>query len=232
MKRISFIIIVLTVLFRPVSGQLHSELKILTIGDSNGAAADGWPEQLKKLLPGALIINKSISGNTIGFDNLQRESLNTVKNITAYLDQAYLLTDDLDFILICIGTNDTKRIFIGQQNEVPGNLKKLFDLIRSYLAEKNKKMPYICFMTPPPMDETKIDKEKYGGGDERIRKNNKKFKRVTRECKIDFLDTYNSLKKNFSDHTADGVHLDAEAQMETASVLAGYISHKGHKVPH
>lgn len=221
--KISSFILILSILFRTASGQVHPELKILTIGDSNGAAAEGWPEQLKKLFPSALIINKSISGNTIGFDNLQRESLNTVKNISSYLDEAYHQTGELDFILICVGTNDTKRIFVDQQKEVPENLSNIFTQIKLYISEKNKKLPHVCYITPPPMDETKIDKEKYGGGDERIEKNNKEFRKVAGKHKVDFLDTYKNLKKGFNYKTTDGVHLNAEAQMETASIIADYI---------
>lgn len=227
MKIISvFFIIILTGLIRPASGQLTPGLKILTIGDSNGAAADGWPEQLRKLLPDALIINKSVSGNTIGFDNLQRSSLNTVKNISEYLDQAYSQADNLDFILICLGTNDTKRIFIDQQKEVPDNLSNIFTRIKLYIADKSKKMPHICFITPPPMDETRIDKEKYGGGNERIQKNNNEFRKVARESNVDFLQVYNKLNKNFGDKTTDGVHLNAEAQIKTASIIADYVRGK------
>jgi lysophospholipase L1-like esterase len=224
MKINTFIfIIILSFLIPQVQGQVNSGLSILTIGDSNGAAPDGWPEQLKKLLPGTLIINKSVSGNTIGFDNLGRESLNTVRNIHSYLDQAYEQTDELDFILICLGTNDTKTIFIDRQKEVPENMSNIFTQIRTYMTDKNKKMPDICYITPPPMDESKTDKEKYGGGDRRIRKNNKAIKKIAGGYRIDFLDTYKKLKEDFAGKTADGVHLNGEAQMETASIIADYI---------
>ncbi|HRQ29860.1 MAG TPA: prolyl oligopeptidase family serine peptidase, partial [Saprospiraceae bacterium] len=52
------------------------KMNILTIGDSNGASEYGWPVQLKKLMPFSNIINVSIAGNTIGFDNLGQEKLN------------------------------------------------------------------------------------------------------------------------------------------------------------
>ena len=69
--------------------RFSKSLHILTIGDSNGTFDYSWPQQLKKLLPFSTIINKSVSGNTIGFDNLGRMELNTLKNINRYLDEAF-----------------------------------------------------------------------------------------------------------------------------------------------
>ena len=61
---------------------------ILTIGDSNGASGEGWVTQLARLRKDDQIINTCISGNTIGFDNLGSESLNTLKNIGTYINTA------------------------------------------------------------------------------------------------------------------------------------------------
>jgi lysophospholipase L1-like esterase len=205
---------------------------ILTIGDSNGAAENGWPVQLQKLCPGYLILNKSVSGNTIGFDNLGNEKLNTLKNIGSYLSWAYdnlPSGTSLDYIILCVGTNDTKKIFEKRQAEVPENLSKLVLTIKDYAAGKGVKNPAICIVTPPPMDEEKADKMKYGGGDERIRANNRKFRAVAKSCYVDFLDIYTPLKKNFSEKTKDGVHLNAEAQMKVARIIADYIIKKDSK---
>jgi len=72
------------------SEQLRSQkLNILTIGDfPTGTFEYSWPQQLKKLLSQSVVINKSISGNTIGFDNLGRDELNTLRNINRYLEEA------------------------------------------------------------------------------------------------------------------------------------------------
>lgn len=62
---------------------------ILILGDSNGAFEYGWVNQLKKLRPADRIENTSIAGNTIGFNNLNRKSLNTLGNIDLYLEECY-----------------------------------------------------------------------------------------------------------------------------------------------
>jgi lysophospholipase L1-like esterase len=141
--------------------QNRQSLTILTIGDSNGAAENGWPAQLRKLLPFSTIINKSISGNTIGFDNLEQEKLNTLKNIDRYLNEAITeLGADRNFnmILIGLGTNDTKKIFENRQNEVPENLQILIKKIKDKIEFSEDKIPLIIIISPPPMEEelTKI----------------------------------------------------------------------------
>ena len=204
-------------------------LNILTIGDSNGAGPDGWPEQLKKLELHSTIINRSVSGNTIGFDNLGQSSLNTLKNIEKYMGDAYkqLGTDrEFDYILINLGTNDTKVIFKDQQKEVSENMSLLIQKIKAYIKRENKKLPQICIITPSPMDEEKIVKEKYGGGDERIQKNNLQFKKIALENHVGFINTYPELKIDFSTKTSDGVHLDPKAQFKMATIIADFLNKK------
>lgn len=204
-------------------------LKILTIGDSNGAFDYAWPQQMIKLMPYATLINKSISGNTIGFDNLDQPELNTLTNINQYLGEAFNSlgkNGQLDHIFIGLGTNDTKIIFSDRQKEVSANMDMLLKKINLYLKEHNKKMPQICIITPPPMDEKKADGIKYGGADLRIQKNNKVFQKVAGANQVDLLDSYSLLKANFSEKTTDGIHLNEKAQFELATMLLGYINNK------
>jgi len=204
-------------------------LNILTIGDSNGAFDFGWPQQMAKLLPFSTLINKSISGNTIGFDNLDQPKLNTLTNINQYLNSAYNklpVNAELDYIIINIGTNDTKAVFKDRQKEMPANMDALLKKINSYLKEHNKKLPKICVITPSPMDEQKIDKIKYGGGDARILKNNKQFKKIAAANHVDFLDSYILLRDDFATKTTDGIHLNEKAQFQLASVILTYINAK------
>lgn len=205
------------------------KLNILTIGDSNGTFAYSWPQQLKKLLPSSTIVNRSISGNTIGFDNLEKVELNTLKNINRYLNESFSeigSQNNFDCIFINLGTNDTKRIFIDRQKEVPKNLSLLIQLIKQFCSDHQKQNPKICIITPSPMDELKVSVEKYGGGDLRIQKNNKRFKKVASKNKVDFLDTYTPLKNGFSEKTTDGIHLNEKAQIQLSTEIVNYLNKK------
>ena len=208
-------------------GRNKKKLNILTIGDSNGAAENGWPAQLRKLLPFSTVVNKSISGNTIGFNNLDQEKLNTLKNIDRYLDEAYaeLITDSaFDYIFIGLGTNDAKKIFETRQKEVPENMEKLIQKIRQLANNHQKRIPEICVISPPPVDEQKANAEKYGGGDGRIQKNNIQFQKIAYINRTDYLDTNNLLKENFSEKTTDGIHMNEKAQFELATIILNYIN--------
>lgn len=217
----------------PVNGNRNKQnLNILAIGDSNGAVETGWPNQLKKLFPYSTIINKSISGNTIGFDNLDQEKLNTLKNIDRYLEEAFNELgheSDFDFILINLGTNDTKKVFENRQKEVAENMSALVQKIKQQVSKNQAKIPEIMIITPSPMDEQKANQEKYGGGDLRIEKNNQQFQKIAIKNQVDFLDTYTSLKKDFSVKTTDGVHLNEKAQFEMAGEIASYLNRKKDK---
>lgn len=206
-----------------------NKFNILTVGDSNGASEQGWPVQMKKLLPFANIINFSISGNTIGFDNLGQEKLNTLKNIDQYLEEAVNSLPDgaaLDFIFFGLGTNDAKAVFSGKQQEVVLNLEKLVTKTKYYFVSKHLKLPVICMISSPPVDPSKYDKEKYGGSEFRIRQNMSGFENVCRKLDIDYLNIYKDLNSNLGINTDDGIHLKPNAQFEIARKLVSYIKTK------
>jgi lysophospholipase L1-like esterase/pimeloyl-ACP methyl ester carboxylesterase len=208
----------------PVYGERNmKKLNILTIGDSNAAVEFGWPAQLRKLLPFSTVINKSISGNTIGFDNLDQEKLNTLKNIDLYLEEAYaeLGTGSyFDNIFIGLGTNDAKRVFEKRQKEVPENMVLLIAKIRQWASSHQKRVPEICIISPPPVNEQKANAEKYGGGDKRVQKFIAFFKKVSEKEKVGFLDSYSILKNGFENKTSDGIHLNEETQFRLAKIIS------------
>ncbi len=199
---------------------------VLTIGDSNGTFPYSWTEQLKKLLPYSTLVNRSIAGNTIGFDNLDREELNTLRNINRYLEEAYAELGEgkeFDYLFINLGTNDTKTVFAKRQKEVYKNFETLIRMISTYTTEHGKNTPTICWVSPSPMDGNKANPVKYEGGDKRIQINNKKFAKLADKVGINFLNTYWTLKPDFENKTEDGVHLLAPGQFCLASGIAKWI---------
>lgn len=196
--------------------------KILTVGDSNGAFTYGWPNQLKKLMPFSSIINISIPGNTVGFDNNRTSTLNTLKNIENYLDSAYNEHTNLDYIIIGLGTNDVKSIFKKEQKEVYKNFKRLIDKIKNYHKLHHKNLPQILYTTPPPIEENKMMGDKYLGSNTRIIRINKKLKKMLQSDNVYVIDTYEGFSK-VSNLTTDGVHLTPEAQFLSAISIINYF---------
>jgi len=192
---------------------------ILSIGASNEYAANSWVHKLQAELPHALVTNYSIPGNTVGFDNLNNPTLNTLHNldslITLATNKNYRGT--YDYILIALGTNDCKAIFKGQNQAVLDNYRQL---IRHLKASRlfDPARTTIVAITPPPMDHTKTI-DKYEGGDDCIRQWNETLRAFSQQEKLVFLDTYSRLKPTIQSLTIDGVHLTDAAQASVAALV-------------
>ena len=200
--------------------QKHKEnsLKILAIGDSNGALPDGWVTQLRKIRTNDTIFNISISGNTIGFYNNGRKALNTLVNISAYMDKAYARLGKIDIVIMMIGTNDCKSVFKDSLSLVPGNMKKLIDGIRLG-ARLHKENPLIFIVSPPPFGPDQLVGEKYAGGLERVRQLNERLASMVKDEKIYFIDSFHILLPVFNSLSVDGVHLNPDGQMMIARII-------------
>jgi lysophospholipase L1-like esterase len=200
--------------------QRHKEnsLNILTIGDSNGALPEGWVTQLRKIRTNDTIFNISVSGNTIGFYNNGRKSLNTLVNIGAYMDEAYARLGKIDMVIMMIGTNDCKSVFKDSLSLVPGNMKKLIEGIRLN-ARLHKGKPLIFIVSPPPFGPDQLVGEKYAGGLERVRQLNEILASMATVEKIHFIDSFHILLPVFNSLSADGVHLNPDGQMMIARII-------------
>ncbi|SDM45064.1 SGNH/GDSL hydrolase family protein [Kriegella aquimaris] len=185
---------------------------ILTIGDSNGASEAGWVNQLKTMLPNATIVNFSQSGRTIGFDNNGAKDLNALRNINKYLREAQLEIGgkNFDYIVLCLGTNDTKKIFADRQSAVVTNFEKLLKNIAKSPSKENGK-PQLIFVTPPPM-KTEGILEKYEGGNERLGHLVPLFQEIAQANGFKVLDVYHPLQGVLDNYAPDGIHMSAAGQ--------------------
>lgn len=196
---------------------------ILTIGDSNGHIKEGWTAQLKEMMPRSTFVNNSQSGRTIGFDNNGQEKLNALKNIDSYLNlaQSKLKGKQLDYIIVCLGTNDTKKMFADRQNEVPVNLDALLKKIKEHPLGKSRKTKLV-YVTPPPMRRKKIE-DKYKGGGERIEKLIPELKMVAEKNGFIFIDVHRPLLGVQDYYAKDGVHMAGAGQEIIASHIINVI---------
>jgi acyl-CoA thioesterase-1 len=194
------------------TNQPARHLNILTLGDSNGSFPYSWPQQLKLALPDAEVFNISKSGRTIGFVNLGDSSLNSLLVIDGNLKKAAEFTKDrpFDFIVLELGTNDAKAVFADRQKEVPKNLELLIRKIRgSSYTSINKAR--VIIIAPPPYGSKAEALEKYRGGDKRVKKMSRAFKKVARRNHCFFVNGYKTPGLDINTMTPDGLHLDAEA---------------------
>lgn len=200
----------------------HDNMTVLVIGDSNGTGADSWPEQLRALMPWSTVINTSVPGNTIGFDNLDRPELNTLKNAERYIDEAKKAAGENPapfMVVIALGTNDAKDIFKDRQKEISGNLSMLLDKIGAGLPGSK-----IFVVTPPPVDEMKDPTGKYAGSERRIKRIVSDLKISSKAKGCELIDLNGFLDEDFANKTDDGVHLNRQSQFDVALYISGILS--------
>jgi lysophospholipase L1-like esterase/esterase/lipase len=192
--------------------------KILAIGDSNGAFDFGWVNQLANLRFDDQVYNTAVSGNTIGFDNLNNKKLNTLRNVNSYLDEAVSQIHGLDAIVIMLGTNDCKAVFTDSLKKVPENMQTLISKIKAHPAYRKFK-PAIFIVSPPPFGPEEMLLEKDHNGEQRIEKLVPEFKEIAKKEDCTFIDNYNQIKGIFKYVTIDGIHLKPEGQKLVATII-------------
>jgi lysophospholipase L1-like esterase len=191
----------------------RQRMVLLTIGDSNGEGAGKWPDQLQRLLgEEALVINNSVSGRTIGFDNLGQSSLNTLKQIQSILESACRKAEPiggLDKILICLGTNDCKAVFDSCQLEVTENYRKLIQALLTYRYPLHMQ-PKVIIISPPPYGKAASLTEKYKGADQRVQNLIPKFRQLAETLDCPFVDIYTPMLPVVDRLSVDGDHFSQE----------------------
>lgn len=197
---------------------------ILAIGDSNGASEQGWVNQLQTLRPHDTILNFSRSGNTIGFDNLGRQDLNTLRQIGRYLNDAVVQANGrpIDEILINLGTNDSKAVFHTQQHDVSMNLLYLIHLIKRFPFNQTAP-PRITIVSPPPYGPDEVLEPKYHGGADRVDLLTRSFKKLAKGSGSGFVDIHSLLKDDFDTLALDGVHMNEEGQLRIAQAIEAFL---------
>ncbi len=197
---------------------------ILAIGDSHGASEAGWVAQLVRLRPDDRIINTCKSGNTIGFDNLDSEGLNTLKNIGTYIRTAKdsCGVGYIDDVIILLGTNDCKAIFSEQLGLVIPNLSLLLDSIRLMTAGQEA-LARIYLVTPPPFGPESMLAAKYDGARNRLFGLLPGYLSLALEKNCYFIDIYSELRSRIDQLTEDGVHLNAEGSHMIANRIDAFL---------
>ncbi|MCC5930131.1 MAG: prolyl oligopeptidase family serine peptidase [Cyclobacteriaceae bacterium] len=192
---------------------------ILAIGDSNGANPGGWVDQLQSLQFNNHFINTSVSGNTIGFDNLGQASKNTLKNVNKILQEHDAGKNRIDQILILLGTNDCKAEFHKRQKEVSENYRRLLQEIKKYYGGQHT--PELVVISPPPYGQDHQLADKYHGAAERVKKLNAAFKKLAAQETLKYIDIQTPLWPLLDTLSEDGVHFNAEGYR-----LIGYLIHQ------
>jgi acyl-CoA thioesterase I len=199
---------------------------VLCIGDSNGENKDGWVRQLSLEWPRAQLINKCKSGNTIGFDNNGNEGLNELKNIDRHLAEAATQANGaaIRYVVVGLGTNDTKANFANQQEAVAPNLERLLRAIRNSPLPALKASQIVLLSPPPiatPDNLSASNAQKFAGATIRMQALQPQLAAVAKKQAAVFVNTNEVLGLNWAAYSYDGIHLTALG----ARLVAQQLSH-------
>ncbi len=198
---------------------------ILTIGDSNGITNGGWPAALAAELKQDRILNRSIGGLTIGFDNCGNPDWNALRNIHGYLRWAFTQSNQqpIDEILICLGTNDSKACFEDQKHKVTPNLIELIQKIRNFDNAGNVS-PHVTIITPPPYAPDSLNLKKALGGDLRVRMLKTQFRDAALQTGCAYVDIHSIIEPVFHDVAMDHVHLTQKGHAMVAAAITEVLN--------
>lgn len=204
-----------------LSFSCKSQQNILILGDSHGAVEQGWVYHLQKLRPKDKFCNLSISGNIIGFSNLDRDTLNTIRNIHSYLERGKLYLDKIDKVLILLGTNDCKSVFNDSLNLVASRFGILITSIQRELSQSNRTK--IVYITPPPFADDKNLTEKYKGGNKRLKMLIPKLVNTAKKQGVKCINLNRMMGVKAGEMTTDGVHYSNEGYEKIAKKINNHL---------
>lgn len=183
--------------------------QVLVIGDSNGAADKGWVFQFQQLRKGGPLVNTAVSGNTIGFDGMGSDQLNTISQLSRYLRRGYAEMGGIHEIIISLGTNDCKKQYEGLNAERHVNYRRLLTEINTFFTARGQSLPRIVLLSPPPAAEDAQLNEEFHGAAACISELADFLAELAAEkgyCYVNLLEKPGASLLNFSE---DGIHFNA-----------------------
>jgi len=204
--------------------------RILCYGDSNtyGAIPVGdfnsfkrREERYTKLLQNKLgenfeVIEEGLIGRTAGCDDYK--NLRGNRNGQLFFNQCVFSHDPIDYLVIMLGTNDTKKRFNKSIKEIAesienGYIKNLQETLSTSLIT----VPKIIIIAPPEIFEIK---ERFEGAKEKSLKFNEEYEKIALRNNCLFL---NNTGVEVGE---DGVHISANGHKILAEKLANLILEK------
>jgi lysophospholipase L1-like esterase len=207
----------------------NGRYRVLCFGDSNtwGYSPEGgvrypahvrWTGVLQELLGDEFeIIEEGLNGRTTAFDYQNRPG----KNGRSYLAPCMDSHHPLDFVILCLGTNDTKKEFNLSPEEITAGLAELVQVIHGRGLERPSPDVKLILVGPPLVSDAHL-----GGYDEMIGSEVKtrKFRELYKALAAEHQATFVDLSSEVLPSPLDGCHLSPESHARIASIYAEVLN--------
>lgn len=163
------------------------------------------------------VIEEGLGGRVTSFDDPTDPS----RNGLTYLPPCIKSHIQVDYFIVCLGTNDLKERYNYSPEQIAANFEKLLIVAKEvFLAEQNF-LPQLIVMSPPIVDESVPGvEERYRGAGKKSRQLGSLYRSIATKHNAEFID----LARLVSPSKDDGYHLDAAEHEKVAKSLVDLIS--------
>lgn len=195
----------------------HGTTPARALGDSGRFSRDErWAGRLARLLPDWEVINEGLPGRTTLHDDpIEGAHRNGLAVLPALLETHR----PVDVVLLMLGTNDLKKRFGLNAQDIALSVERLVSFIRAHGAGPDGAAPGVLLVCPPPILEAGCLAEMFEGGAAISRNLASRMAASAARLAVPFLDA----GRLVSVSDIDGIHYDAGANAVLAEAFAAAI---------
>lgn len=203
---------------------MNSIQRLLCFGDSNTWGyhpEDGrrypkdirWSGVLQKLLGESCeVIEEGLNGRTTVFEYQDRVG----RHGYDYFIPCFESHSPLDFVVIALGTNDTKAEFEATPKDIANGLEKLIEVTQGGVIEKDLKVPKVLIVAPPAIRGVSGEyAEVFQQANLKIKELPSLYEKLAKKHDCLFLNLYEVIEPS----PLDGVHLSKESHQIIADLV-------------
>jgi len=182
-----------------------------------------WTGRLQRLLgEDYVVVEEGCNGRTTVFE----DPMEGWKKGIDYLRPCLNTHKPVDIVILMLGTNDLKELFLANAEDVAGGVEQLIEIIQTFTVEKQGFAPKVILVSPPEIGEGVCDGAFSSSFGVRAVQESRKlagyYKKVAEQYGCLFLNAAQHIRPSAADH----VHLAPEGHEILAEMMNILITKK------